>query len=62
METGQVETGRDNHDTYLKILQQVIRITPKEAHGIAAKYPTIIELFNAFEQHGSLVLEDLKVY
>ena len=61
MESGQVECGKDPEDTYLKILQQVIRITPREALAIAAEYRNVRALVQGFETHGELALENLRV-
>lgn len=61
MESGQVESGKDTEDTYLKILQQIIRIAPKEALTIAAEYPSVRSLVQGFERHGELAIENLMV-
>lgn len=59
MSTGQVPTGRNTQDTYLKILQQVIRVTEREATAIAAVHPNVTSLFRAFNMKGDRVLEDI---
>ena len=56
-----MKTGEDKDDTFLKILQQVVRITLPIAYGIASRYPSVVKLVEAFRKHGPLVLEDLKV-
>ena len=61
METGQVHSGKNNEDTYLKVLKQLNRITDKEAHGIASRYPNIVSLVRGFEEHGPLALENVPV-
>lgn len=61
MESGQVRTGEDKDDTFVKMLQEVVRITPAIAYGIASEYPSVINLVNAFRRYGPNVLEDLKV-
>ena len=61
METGQVVSGKNNEDTYLKILKQLNRITDKEAHGIASQYPNILSLVGAFKTQGPLALENIPV-
>ena len=61
MEAGQVASGKNNDDTYLKILKQLNRITDKEAHGIASRYPNIVSLINAFKTQGPLALENIPV-
>lgn len=61
MDAGQVKTGEDAYDTYVKMLQEVVRVTPQIAHGIAGEYPSVIELVRAMKTHGPLLLEDVKV-
>ena len=61
MESGQVKTGEDKDDTFVKMLQEVVRVTPSIAYGIASEYPNVISLVEAFRRHGPNVLEDLQV-
>ena len=61
METGQVHSGKNNEDTYLKILKQLVRITGKEADGIASRYPNVMALVKAFGELGPLALENVPV-
>ena len=61
MESGQVKTGDDKDDTFIKMLQEVVRVTPPIAYGIASEYPSVVALVKAFRKHGPLVLEDLQV-
>lgn len=60
MESGQVKTGEDKDDTFVKMLQEVVRVTPPIAYGIASEYPSVLSLVKAFRKHGPLVLEDLQ--
>jgi crossover junction endonuclease EME1 len=60
MATGQVRTGDDAQDTYIKMLQVLERVTPSIAYGIAAEHGTVRELVQAFRTQGNLCLEDLK--
>ena len=60
MDTGQVKTGDDARDTYVKMLQEVQRVTPAMAYGIANLYPNVRVLVKAFREEGPLVLEDVK--
>ena len=60
MDIGQVKTGDDAADTYVKMLQEVQRVTPAMAYGIANLYPNVRGLVKAFRDHGPLVLEDVK--
>lgn len=61
MDVGQVRTGEDKHDTYVKMLQQIVRVTAPIAYGIAAEYQDVTGLTGGFEKGGPLILEDLKV-
>lgn len=61
MESGQVKTGEDKDDTFVKMLQEVVRVTPPIAFGIASEYSSVIALVQAFRRHGPLILEDLQV-
>lgn len=61
MESGQVKTGEDKQDTFFKMLQEVVRITPPIAEGIVQKYPSVMSLTRAFRNEGPLILQDIKV-
>jgi crossover junction endonuclease EME1 len=60
MDVGQVKTGDDARDTYVKMLQEVQRVTPAMAYGIANCYPNVRALVKAFRDEGRLVLEDVR--
>lgn len=60
MESGQVKSGEDKQDTYVRMLQEVSRITAPIAYGIATEYPTLVSLIEGMRQHGSLLLEDIE--
>ena len=62
MDVGQVKTGDDTNDTFVKMLQEVVRVTAPVAYGIAEKYPNVISLVKGMRRHGPLALEDLPVY
>ncbi|KAI1412321.1 hypothetical protein F5Y13DRAFT_199923 [Hypoxylon sp. FL1857] len=57
MEAGQVRTGEDARDTYVRMLQEVTRVTAPIAYGIAAKYGSVGELVRGLEREGPLALE-----
>ena len=61
MDSGQVRTGEDKDDTFIKMLQEVVRITPPIAYGIASEYPSVMSLVEAFRRNGPNILEDLRV-
>jgi crossover junction endonuclease EME1 len=52
METGQIKTGEDAADTYVKMLQEVNRVTAPIAYGIAAEYPSVTRLVEGFRREG----------
>ncbi|KAI1497443.1 hypothetical protein F5X99DRAFT_396925 [Biscogniauxia marginata] len=60
MEAGQVRTGDDAKDTYVRMLQEITRVTAPVAYGIAAKYGTVAELVRGLEREGPLALEDCR--
>lgn len=60
MDIGQVKTGDDVKDTYVKMLQEVQRVTPAMAYGIASEYPNVRILVNGFKQHGPDMLQDVR--
>ncbi|KAA6407792.1 MAG: crossover junction endonuclease eme1 [Lasallia pustulata] len=60
MDVGQVKTGDDKDDTYVKMLQEIVRVTAPVAYGIAVKYPNVMSLVKGFRQEGPNALEDLK--
>lgn len=61
MESGQFHSGKDAHDTYSKMLQEVTRVTASVAQGITTEYPNILSLVHGFRKHGPTALEDIKV-
>ena len=62
MESGQIKSGSTPEDTFLKMLQQVHRVTPQAADTIAGTYKSVHRLIRAFQQGGPEILEDLVVY
>ncbi|KAI0880095.1 uncharacterized protein GGS22DRAFT_193570 [Annulohypoxylon maeteangense] len=60
MEAGQVRTGEDAKDTYVRMLQEVTRVTAPIAYGIAAKYGTMAELVRGLEREGPSALENCR--
>ncbi|KAH7397854.1 ERCC4 domain-containing protein [Cadophora sp. MPI-SDFR-AT-0126] len=60
MDTGQVKTGDDAADTYVRMLQEVFRVTPSIAYGIVAEFPTLRELVKTLKDQGPLALEDCR--
>lgn len=60
MESGQVRTGENAHDTYLRMLQEIARVTAPIAYGIAGKFGSVGELVRGLEDGGPLVLEGVR--
>ncbi|OJD15227.1 hypothetical protein AJ78_04487 [Emergomyces pasteurianus Ep9510] len=60
MDVGQVKSGEDNADTYVRMLQEIQRVTAPISYGIATQYPTVGELVRQFKEQGPLLLEDVK--
>jgi crossover junction endonuclease EME1 len=60
MDSGQVKTGDGPSDTYTRMLQEMVRITPSVAYGIAAKYPTVQLLVRGLREEGPLALQECR--
>ncbi|KIX00043.1 uncharacterized protein Z518_10970 [Rhinocladiella mackenziei CBS 650.93] len=60
MDSGQVRAGDDAQDTFVKMLQEIQRVTPSMAYGIVNQWNTVRKLINGFDQHGNLLLEDVR--
>lgn len=60
MDSGQVRTGIEAKDIYVRTLQEVARITAPIAMGIANEYPSVGRLVNALERGGPGTLEDVR--
>ena len=60
MEAGQVRTGDGPADTYLRMLQEVSRVTAPVAHGVASEFGSVSELIRRLEHGGPLALQDVR--
>lgn len=60
MESGQVRTGDSVHDTYVRLLQEIVRVTAPIAYGIAAEFDTVTKLVKGLEQGGPETLEAVR--
>ncbi|KAF5556704.1 crossover junction endonuclease eme1 [Fusarium phyllophilum] len=60
MESGQVKTGEDAKDTYVRMLQEIVRVTAPIAYGIAAEYGSVSSLVRGLEEYGPTRLEGVK--
>lgn len=63
MDVGQVKTGEDKRDTFVKMLQEVNRVTASMAYGVVERYPSVSDLVGGFKDKdgGVGLLEDVKV-
>ncbi|ODM15718.1 hypothetical protein SI65_08952 [Aspergillus cristatus] len=60
MDVGQVKTGDDKRDTFVKMLQEVNRVTASMAYGVVERYPSVGDLVGGFKNGGVGLLEDVK--
>ncbi|KAK4198495.1 putative crossover junction endonuclease EME1 [Triangularia verruculosa] len=60
MDSGQVRTGTEAKDIYVRMLQEVGRVTKPIAFGIAGEYGSVGQLKRAFEEEGPLILENVR--
>ncbi|KAL4965551.1 uncharacterized protein BDV14DRAFT_208753 [Aspergillus stella-maris] len=60
MDTGQVKPGENASDAYVRMLQEVSRVTASMAYGIANEYPSVMELLRGMRRNGPALLEDVK--
>ncbi|PON21969.1 hypothetical protein TGAM01_v209225 [Trichoderma gamsii] len=60
MESGQVRTGDDARDTYVRMLQEIARVTAPIAYGIVSEFETVSKLVTGLEQGGPLRLEGVR--
>jgi crossover junction endonuclease EME1 len=60
MESGQVRTGDNAQDTYVRMLQEIVRITAPIAYGIAEEFGSASKLVKGLEEGGPLVLENVR--
>ncbi|KAK4461630.1 crossover junction endonuclease eme1 [Cladorrhinum samala] len=60
MENGQVRTGENTKDTYLRMLQEIKHVTMPVAFGIAVEFESVPKLVKGFELGGDRVLQGVK--
>lgn len=60
MESGQVRTGDGAKDTYVRMLQEIARITAPVAYSIVAKYESVTDLIQGLEEEGPLALAECR--
>jgi crossover junction endonuclease EME1 len=60
MESGQVRTGDDAGDTFVRMLQEIVRVTAPIAYGVAAEFDTASKLVKGLETGGPSTLEGVR--
>lgn len=60
MDVGQVKCGDDAHDTYVKMMQEVQRVTAPMTYGVANQHKDVRALVNSLKRDGPLMLQDVK--
>ncbi|KAK3387196.1 ERCC4 domain-containing protein [Podospora didyma] len=60
MDSGQVRTGDSARDIYVRMLQEISRITAPIAYGIAGEFETVSQLVRGLETGGPLSLEGIR--
>lgn len=61
MDVGQVKSGEDKLDTFVKMLGEVNRVTASMAYGITSQYASVTDLVRGMRMHGPTMLEDVRV-
>lgn len=59
MDSGQVKTGEDNRDTYIRMLQEIFRVTAPIAYSVAGEFGSVTKLVNGLSEEGSKRLENV---
>lgn len=60
MDSGQVRTGEDTMDTYVRMLQEIARVTAPIAYGVASEFGSVTKLVNGLEREGPGRLEAVR--
>ena len=60
MDAGQVRTGDDAREVFVRMLQEVSRVTPSMAYGVANKYENVRQLSKKYKVKGPLILQDVR--
>ncbi|SPO03622.1 uncharacterized protein DNG_06305 [Cephalotrichum gorgonifer] len=60
MDAGQVRSGEDSRDAYVRMLQEVNRVTAPVAYGVAAEFGTVSQLVRGLEARGPLALAECR--
>lgn len=60
MDAGQVRTGDGPKDTYVRMLQEITRVTAPIAYGVMGEFETVGKLVRGLEEGGQGRLEDVR--
>ncbi|KAF4998193.1 hypothetical protein FDECE_11870 [Fusarium decemcellulare] len=60
MESGQVKTGEDAKDSYVRMLQEIVRVTAPIAYGVAEEFSSVGDLVRGLEAGGPTRLEAVR--
>jgi len=60
MDSGQVRTADSPREIYVRMLQEIGRVTAPIAYGIAEEYPSVRKLVKGLEEKGPLALEKVR--
>ncbi|KAL4988707.1 ERCC4 domain-containing protein [Aspergillus falconensis] len=60
MDSGQVKPGENAKDAYVRMLQEISRVTASMAYGVVNQYPSVVDLVKGMRRSGPGMLEDVK--
>ncbi|KAL4740933.1 ERCC4 domain-containing protein [Aspergillus similis] len=60
MDSGQVKPGENASDTYIRMLQEISRVTASMAYGVVNQYASVVDLVKGMRRSGPGMLKDVK--
>lgn len=60
MDSGQVKTGEDTRDTYVRMLQEIFRVTAPTAYSVVGEFGSVSQLVHGLASEGPKRLENVK--
>ncbi|KAF4981362.1 hypothetical protein FZEAL_2792, partial [Fusarium zealandicum] len=60
MESGQVKSGENAKDSYVRMMQEIVRVTAPIAYGVAEEFGSVTELVQGLEAGGPNRLEGVR--
>ncbi|KAL4998704.1 ERCC4 domain-containing protein [Aspergillus recurvatus] len=60
MDSGQVKPGENASDAYVRMLQEISRVTASMAYGVVNQFPSVVDLVKGMRRSGPGMLEDVK--